>query len=265
MDLLQCSKCRNWLCPTDFALATKTKRERQRYCLNCCVLVKAETRAAHKAKHAVEGIDFDALGDQWCSQCKTSKPAREMAIDTSTPTGLRSICKACGTLQQQAYYATHAEECKAKRTQRYADNPEPERLYKAQYRTTHSDKITAYGTAWRPLHREEARIANHEWSQTNPKRRQELNVAHRARKKHAPKVERIVRKVVFERDKWICQLCFHKTNPTVKYPHPDSPTIDHIVPLSKGGSHTYANVVCVHAICNSTKKNRAITQQIRLF
>ena len=35
-----------------------------------------------------------------------------------------------------------------------------------------------------------------------------------------------------------------------------SPTIDHIVPMSRGGGHTWDNVQVAHAICNSLKGNK---------
>jgi 5-methylcytosine-specific restriction endonuclease McrA len=43
---------------------------------------------------------------------------------------------------------------------------------------------------------------------------------------------------------------------TVKVPEPLAPTIDHIVPVSKGGDDTRANVQLAHFRCNSVKGNR---------
>ena len=37
-----------------------------------------------------------------------------------------------------------------------------------------------------------------------------------------------------------------------------SPTIDHIIPMSRGGGHVWGNVRVVHSICNSKKGNRVV-------
>ena len=36
---------------------------------------------------------------------------------------------------------------------------------------------------------------------------------------------------------------------------PKHPTIDHIIPMSKGGGHVWDNVQVAHAICNSIKRD----------
>ena len=36
----------------------------------------------------------------------------------------------------------------------------------------------------------------------------------------------------------------------------DYPSIDHIIPISKGGQHTWDNVQLAHMICNSIKNNK---------
>lgn len=61
---------------------------------------------------------------------------------------------------------------------------------------------------------------------------------------------------VFNRDGWTCQICFYAVSRYDEWPSPSSPTIDHIVPLSKGGSHTYSNVRLAHHGCNAGKKDR---------
>lgn len=59
---------------------------------------------------------------------------------------------------------------------------------------------------------------------------------------------------VIKRDGGICQLCGKPVDTTsagrarLYYP-----SIDHIIPLSKGGGHTWNNVQLAHMICNSRK------------
>ena len=58
---------------------------------------------------------------------------------------------------------------------------------------------------------------------------------------------------VYERDEWCCQLCNVPVDSSLRYPDQWCATLDHEVPLSRGGSHTYSNVQLAHAICNITK------------
>lgn len=66
-------------------------------------------------------------------------------------------------------------------------------------------------------------------------------------------------RVVFERDGYVCQICRKKTLPKVMYRkedgkiHPRSPTIDHIIPMAKGGPHKIENAQCACFRCNSLK------------
>lgn len=66
-------------------------------------------------------------------------------------------------------------------------------------------------------------------------------------------------KLVFERDHYICQICGMATNPNDKSWNgnfgPYSPTVDHILALANGGEHTWENVQCAHAKCNSWKRD----------
>lgn len=54
----------------------------------------------------------------------------------------------------------------------------------------------------------------------------------------------------------ICQLCGMPVNESDRKGNSIGkkyPTIDHIIPLSKGGSHTWGNVQLAHMACNSSK------------
>jgi hypothetical protein len=65
--------------------------------------------------------------------------------------------------------------------------------------------------------------------------------------------ERFAPKDVYERDEWTCGLCRLPVDPGLAWPHPMSASVDHILPLSQGGSHTLANVQCAHLSCNCAK------------
>lgn len=68
----------------------------------------------------------------------------------------------------------------------------------------------------------------------------------------------VKREQVFERDGYICQICGIKCDindlgwGSNGATHP---TIDHIIPLSKGGTHTWDNVQCACGLCNSRKQD----------
>jgi 5-methylcytosine-specific restriction endonuclease McrA len=67
--------------------------------------------------------------------------------------------------------------------------------------------------------------------------------------------------MVFTRDKWTCQLCGCATPKKLRGKHvSSSPEIDHILPLSRGGSHTWDNVQCSCRACNQSKHARFLGQ-----
>jgi 5-methylcytosine-specific restriction endonuclease McrA len=69
-----------------------------------------------------------------------------------------------------------------------------------------------------------------------------------------PKVIPVAR--IRQRDGDDCGLCGHRIDFTVAYPHPMAATIDHVIPITKGGAHAEENVQLAHARCNTSKGNR---------
>lgn len=53
-----------------------------------------------------------------------------------------------------------------------------------------------------------------------------------------------------------CYLCGERINFKLKWPHPQSPSLDHVVPLSRGGTHTLDNAAMTHLRCNQSKNAR---------
>lgn len=66
-------------------------------------------------------------------------------------------------------------------------------------------------------------------------------------------IEKFDRIEIFERDNWTCGICKDPVDPELRHPHRMSATLDHIMPLSRGGAHSRDNAQCAHWICNMQK------------
>lgn len=187
-------------------------------------------------------------------------------------------------LRQKRYYETHREKCiasskawynankeKAKASQKAWQkanpvNPEKRKVaYKSWYEA-HKEKIIAGYKTYREAHKVERRLSRKKWEKANPEKMRLYRRKKRARKR-TTQVEPINEKIVYLRDGWKCQICHKKVDKRFKYPNPKSASLDHIIPLSKGGTHTSKNVQLTHWICNIEKSNNTISQgeQMRMF
>ena len=61
---------------------------------------------------------------------------------------------------------------------------------------------------------------------------------------------------IYKRDKGICQICGYPVKHDKEPSDAMAATIDHIVPLSRGGKHHPENCQLAHRICNSLKGDR---------
>ncbi len=74
-------------------------------------------------------------------------------------------------------------------------------------------------------------------------------------------------KTAFEKNKQIiyktqtvCGICGKPVDFDFKFPHPLSPTVDHIIPVSKGGDpSSLDNLQLAHRWCNRQKSNKVFT------
>lgn len=89
--------------------------------------------------------------------------------------------------------------------------------------------------------------------------------ARRRAQKMAHPYEPIAPLAIFVRDGWRCGICGLQVARTKTVPHPHAPTLDHILPLARGGSHTRANVQCAHFECNWRKSDGPSNDQLRLL
>ncbi len=88
---------------------------------------------------------------------------------------------------------------------------------------------------------------------------------HRRRaRKYGVHYEYINPRTIFVRDRWMCGLCGKRVDRALTYPHRMSASLDHLVPISRGGPHEPANVQCSHLACNMAKRDGGCGEQLAL-
>jgi len=177
-------------------------------------------------------------------------------------------CDECSCARRE-YNRRHYEanrEAVLERNRRYREanreaNPdaarERGREYNRRYREANPEAVWERQRRYREANREARREYNRQWAKENPDKTRAHHHTRRARKRGAF-VETVVPREVYERDNWTCHICDMRINKATSnvWPKPTSPTVDHVIPLAKGGEHSYANCKAAHLCCNMRKGAR---------
>lgn len=193
-----------------------------------------------------------------CTKCYTTKPYSDFFAAKQHTDGLHSHCKTCLKAAKRIWQRAHPDKVRAYQKRWKTENADRIKKHNRDFYQNHIQEARHRRRAYTEEHAEEARERSRRWAKSHRAQRIEYQRVRYARKKNAPRIERINRKIVYQRDKGICSLCQTK----VIW---EDASLDHIIPLSKGGSHTYDNIALTHLLCNIRKRDRAITQQMRLF
>ena len=65
-------------------------------------------------------------------------------------------------------------------------------------------------------------------------------------------------KAILRKTATVCALCGMPLDKSLKYPHPLSISIDHIIPVALGGTSTIDNLQATHLICNKEKGKKLL-------
>ncbi len=179
-----------------------------------------------------------------CGKCRQEKSVQEFNKRARALDSLQSYCRPCSNtatltwnkenpLRYKAYNKDWAHINKSKRIRAVRkwqkNNPE---IIKA-WILKNKEKIADIKKRYRRNHPEKG----NEWNSTRRARLLGLFV------------ETVKKSVVWIRDKGICGICQQPADPNDWH-------LDHIIPLSKGGPHSYANTQVSHSHCNQVKWNK---------
>jgi len=175
--------------------------------------------------------------------------------------------------QNAKYYVDHREEILARDIKYCEENPEKIKAYQVEYRKENREKIKARMAKWRAENPEKKRAYNTRYQRTPKGRACSHNQCHKRRelKQRGDGLTPTEFKQIYEQtwkgQEGKCAYCgckmirfediqgtlMEKTAPTCA---PNYCTIDHIVPLSKGGLHEASNIVLACRRCNRKKSDK---------
>jgi 5-methylcytosine-specific restriction endonuclease McrA len=244
------------VCETPYSHRSDTKH--QRFCSTQCA---GKARRVERPPCPAEGCDrlVQALG--WChvhykrmrNHGSTSKllPVQNQFVPRgcidcgSALIPNRNRYNRCQPCANRAYRATHRAEHNAET-----------RRYKASHREENAKKWQIYRAAKLEQIRAKNRAYTREYTRTHPEKNREYGHRRRARLRSAF-VTSVSMDMIYLRDGGICQIC-------KKLVKRSQASMDHVLPLSQGGTHEPRNVRLAHRKCN-TKRGYRGTAQLRLL
>lgn len=112
--------------------------------------------------------------------------------------------------------------------------------------------LTVCNMHYRRILRAQGRIGNSPWDE-----RRQNNYNIRRARKHGTESHGVVRVAdIIARDGLECGICSKPVDPDLAYPNPLSRSVDHILPIARGGAHTPENCQMAHLRCNISKGDR---------
>lgn len=196
------------------------------------ILVK-ECSKCHVEKNTNEFYLFNGKLRAWCISCVSDVQKERRAND---PEKYRAITR------------KSAREHRETRRNWMAANREHMRQYARRYRHIHREKFRIQDQIRnsREVRRHQIREQSRLWAKNNPDKHSAKIARYRTRKSNAAQIELINRDAIIERDKWTCYLCG-------KICTSEDVTLDHVVPLFLGGTHTEDNLRVACRSCNCSK------------
>lgn len=217
-----------------------------------------------------------------CTRCGISKPRSEFGSNKRSREGLLARCKECTSAWHRANYLAKREVRLAQSRAWYAANKERRAAVSRAYYEANKEQYAERQRQWMARNPGGRARLVREWRAANPELSRSIDRAWRAanaekvraseRAAYAanpePHIERQHRRRALIAGSAVgpvdlnalwtgeCGLCGDPLDREVRHPDPMSKSLDHIIPLSRGGGHVQGNLQWTHLVCNVSKGAR---------
>ena len=157
-----------------------------------------------------------------CTKCHIEKKESQFPKDSRKRDGLSPVCKECHKVYSSKRYTEHKEEILAHSTQYRVEHPE----YHKQYNTEHKEEYKGYTAKWHAKHPEQ-----------HQNRRARIEDGGGS----------------FTLDEWTALLIKYRYTCLCCGREDVKLTVDHVVPVSLGGSNDIENIQPLCKSCNCSK------------
>lgn len=185
-----------------------------------------------------------------CAKCKELKPKTEFGKDSKRLDKLNPYCLRCRISDNAEYYRNNKEQIRKKCAEKYAANPERNKVINADRYWARREKELARCAEKYQKNKEKILARQAEYYANNKEKHFALIRKRRAKVKGAGGVHTasdIARLLHSQR-----QLCANCETKLFKS-GPSKFHVDHIMPVSKGGSNGPDNLQCLCPPCNRRK------------
>lgn len=199
---------------------------------------------------SVQLLLFDLQIDKQCCVCKQVFPRTNQHFhrNKAKKDGLCDMCKKCNSAKVRRWQKDNPEKTRAKQKQWVEKNPEKVTEYQRRFYRDNRERESIRKRKAREQDPEKFRKRAREYAQTNPETTQAKRLRHLALKRNAngnftgSDIKRMT-----QEQNGCCYYCGKQT----------ALTVDHKMPLSRGGSNSTDNLCMACRFCNSQKGARS--------
>lgn len=201
-------------------------------------------------------MSIDTFGRS-CTRCGEKKEWSEFYNLRRGINGKTPACKTCMAALADKYRSENRDQVrkrgKESKKRKRAEDPQPDRDANRRWRLANKNKISIKQKKYYENNKERLREAVRKYNAQHAAEAKAWQQNYRARKRAGGSITgNDMRRVLTE-----SALCFYCESP---YTADRRPTVDHVVPLSKGGTNDLSNLVSCCRSCNSKKRARTLEE-----
>jgi len=193
-----------------------------------------------------------------CPQCGESYPLTSKFFyrDKTHDNGFQSMCKACKKNKHKSRYAANPAYMREKAKQWVKEHRRQHNANNQKWIKDHPEYRRKKDRDWRQRNIELARQQDRDWQKNNRDKDAVKSRRRRALKANAPGSHTATDiDCLYINQRGLCAYC---STPLHGNYH-----VDHVIPLSRGGSNNPDNLVLACATCNTSKGDKLISEWVR--